>query len=371
MNHPEILPKLCVCIFNKNVFSGTGVLIPHNDKYYLFTAAHVLYGQSCCDIETTDLTKFQFIMESNVHLHLIRVEGEPQSQKEIDVAVLEVEPSSPLNDLPVVALCGETNAPGLEFIFRGRNRSTSGDCRSIWPCHLDTPSDTKFKMKIPNEFYTNVDGDSGAEVLQGYSGSGIFINNHDTIYFVGIVISVSSHSFPGVNCVPIHIIKEKILYSANISDFYGFNKILGVAISQIRNEVTQELINQRKATVYGDVENLQKKMNIFLADWQPSHLDGFIKDIMIWEKIEREKVDNNSDYRDRVNEAKAALASGNQTYIVKDEHEGNIRFHKIKEEFRAEVQLHLKGTPLERNSTVIANGEIARLLANCNLDFKK
>ncbi|BBB29912.1 hypothetical protein [Neptunomonas japonica] len=112
-------------------------------------------------------------------------------------------------------------------------------------------------------------------------------------------------------------------------------------------------------------------MDSFIEDWTPEDLDGFISDILVWEDIEHSKIRNHSSYRDLIENAKAIWASGNKKYQVSSIQQGNVRFHKILDELTQLLKEELDGTSIKSSSSVIAAGEVARLLANCTLDLKK
>ncbi len=181
---------------------------------------------------------------------------------------------------------------------------------------------------------------------------------------------MSDDNFSGVNCISIKAFKDDFFPDMVLADFHGGNEQFKLNIAELKREITQQLIDQRKGDNYGDVENLTRKMDVFLGDWEPSELDSFIEDILIWEGIEHKRIRNHSEYRSLIDDAKITLASGNKHFRVADIQQGNERFHKIREDFVDIVNQQFEGTPLQKYSPTIAAGEIARLLANCKLNFK-
>jgi hypothetical protein len=373
MNHLEVLPKTNISISNEHSHIGGGVLVKVNKSYFILTAAHVIFGDNCCNFQNSNPEELKYISETYGELQYKEYVGQEESIKNHDIVAIHITPSKDMQDFPEVKFCQDTDFPDLEFIFKGRSKSPSGKSYSILPCTKNSEENSDIHIKIPPESYTNFEGETGAEILQGYSGSGVFINNpkEDEIYLIAVVLSVSDDNFTGVNCAGISKFKDNIINEMVISDFFGGNKLLNLNIKDIRRSITTEIINERKTNKYGDVENLTRKMDVFLEDWQPEDLDQFIHDILIWEKIEHSKIRNNSSYKELIDESKAILSSGNKSYQVKNTQEGNDRFHKIQEDFISIVREQLDGTPLQKSSRTIATGEIARLLANCKLDFRK
>ena len=214
-------------------------------------------------------------------------------------------------------------------------------------------------------------GNTGASVMNGYSGSGVFIRGTDDIFLVGISQNIDKDSFNGVNCRSIGVLKNSFLPDIEISDFRGGNAQLKLNVAEIKEKITQAMIERRKSDEYGDVENLTRKMDAFIENWTSEDLDGFIKDILVWENIDRKKVRNHSLYRDRIENAKAIWSAGNKHYQVSTIQQGNQRFHKILDDLTDLLKEELEGTSIKSSSKVIAAGEVARLLADCTLKFTK
>ena len=85
-----------------------------------------------------------------------------------------------------------------------------------------------------------------------------------------------------------------------------------------------------------------------------------------------EHVKGNSKLEKLINESKVVLSAGNKKFIVSSSAEGNRYFHEIRKEFREIVKGFL-GTHEAWGQYVntVSNGEIAKYLANCKLDFKE
>ncbi len=212
-------------------------------------------------------------------------------------------------------------------------------------------------------------GNVGASVMNGYSGSGIFIKETDETFLIGISQNIDKDNFTGVNCRSIGILKNYFLPNMEISDFHGGITQLRLNVAEIKANITNAMIELRKSDGYGDVENLTRKMDAFIENWTSEDLDGFIKDILVWENIERTKIRTHSLYRDRIENAKAIWAAGNKHYQVSSIQQGNQRFHKILDDLTDLLKEELDGTSIKSSSQVIAAGEVARLLADCTLKF--
>lgn len=370
MNELDVLPKTCVQIYQLDTYHGSGVLIEINNVFYVISAAHVLnYDES----KTIDIKNFSGTSEEYGKIEFGVLLGKHEDILKYDIAVIAVDVKHTFPYFPSIKLCEDIGFPGISLVFRGTQKSTALKPHSICPCKIDTCSNNEgiFCIEVPIGAYADMKGNTGASVMNGYSGSGVFIRETDDIYLVGISQNIDKDAFNGVNCRSISILKKYFLPDIEISEFRGGNTQLRLNVAEIKRNITKKMVEERKANNYGDIENLTRKMDAFIENWAPEDLDGFVNDILVWENIERTKIRNHSLYRDRIENAKAILASGNKNYQVGSIQQGNERFHKILDEFTKLLQEELDGTSIKSSSSVIAAGEVARLLADCTLNFKK
>ena len=357
-------------MYQGDTYQGSAVMVEIEQHYYIISAAHVFYNDFN---KVLSIMKFHGISEEYGELKFKMPLGTSDQHEEHDIIVIPVDTLVEFSGFPKIQFCEDISFPGLSFVFRGTAKSPAKKPHSVGPCQVDTSINENgiFCLEIPLGSYADTTGNVGAQVLDGYSGSGIFIKEVNDIFLVGIVQKVEKDSFTGVNCRSINIVKKAFIRSLDISDFHGGNTQLKLNVAEIRRKVTRTMIEERKVNKYGDVENITRKMDAFLDDWTNEDLDKFISDIITWEYIEHTKIRNNSRYRNLIENAKAILASGNKKYKVQTVQQGNERFHQIVDEFTELLKSELEGTPIRTSSPVFAAGEIARLLANCTLDFKK
>ncbi|CAM3505406.1 hypothetical protein [Parendozoicomonas haliclonae] len=371
MNELDVLIKTSIKIYQSETYHGSGVLVQTDGEFYVFSAAHVFSQDITQPIK---LEEFHGISDMYGKIEFDSLIEEQKATQQYDIVVISVDKKHSFSDFPRISFCEDISFPEISYAFRGTQKSAALKSHTVTPCQLDTPLNDNgtFCLKIPFEAYTDMKGGVGAEVLGGYSGSGIFIRETDNNYLVGIAQNIDKDDFTGVNCRSIKVIKDFFLPNIDITDFHGGNAQLKLNIAEIKRNVTQTMIDERKkSNNYGDVENLTRKMNSFMADWTTEDLDGYINDILVWEDIEQSKIRNHSSYRDLIENAKAIWASGNKKFQVSSIQQGNERFHKILDDLTALLKDELDGTSIKSTSSVIAAGEIARLLANCTLDFKK
>lgn len=308
MNELDVLPKTCVQIYRSGNYHGSGVLVETGGIFYIFSAAHVI-SQDISKPLTLD--GFYGISEKYGKIEFDALIGEPEATQKYDIAVIAIDQKHSFPGFPKVSFCEDISFPENSYVFRGTQKSSALKAHTVTPCYLDTPmnDESLFCLKVPLEAYTDMQGNVGAEVLGGYSGSGIFIKEADNNYLVGIAQNIDKDDFTGINCRSIKIIKDSFIANIEIEDFHGGNAQLKLNIAEIKRNVTQNMIDERKkSNGCGDVENLTRKMDLFIKDWTPEDLDGFINDILVWEHIEHSKIRNHSLCRNLIENAKAIWA---------------------------------------------------------------
>lgn len=369
-NYLTLLPKTTVLVKTSAKLLGSGVLVVIEHNFYVITAAHVVFGKKFQN-SGIDFNSLEFSSEEYGKLSFINVVGNFEDQKKNDLIPIKVSLSK-AEDYPKIGFCADVSYPESEYIFRGKAEKAM-DIHSVPSCTIDTQPNDKgsFHLRVPSDSYSNARGEDGAEILQGYSGSGIFSQSADQFLLVGIVLSVREDNFKGVICCSISILKEVFFPSLIVEDFHGGNSNLRISVSEIRKEITKNLIDERKdISRHGDVENIIRKMDVFLPSWNTEDLDQFIKDILVWEKIYHDRIRVHDEYRELIDEAKADWAAGNKTFTVTNSGAGNVRFHKITDEFKDTLLEILESSPLRKNSRTIVSGEIAKMLADCTLNFR-
>ncbi len=218
MNHLTFLPRTTVQIFKNSRYQGSAVLVKVKNKFYVLTAAHVAFGKECnlyTDALSSSLT---YKSESIGELTFVRQLGNLDIYKTHDILAVEVKANC--DSFPDIHFTSDTNNPKLEFIFRGSAKSESGKIYSVKPCIKNGISGKDIHLEIPVKDYTDFEGEAGAEVLQGFSGSGVFIHddNSSEAFLTSIVKSVSADNFVGVNCTCISLYKEHLIPEISFFD---------------------------------------------------------------------------------------------------------------------------------------------------------
>jgi len=369
LNLIDLLEQLTITIDSVDgQHLGSGTLIKVENDFYVLTAAHCVLEESEQEFNPENV-KIYNKTYGTLPLEMIKV-GKPS----IDAILLKVSSSVEFPNYPEIHYTDDYLFPSLEFCFRGKPKSPSGKLYTVYNCSINGKDEQGFiNVSIPSPFYTNYQGETGAEVLDGFSGSGLIIQNHKRLYYCGMVCSVSDDNFCGVDCISISTIAENQSINIPISaDLPDTSEIVEFDVKRLRKEITKEIVQSAEDSNNVAVKNLKRKMNLFLPDWDQDDLENFVSDMLTWDVLYKDKVKANPTFKDLIDESKDVLSAGSKKYVVNSSREGNRYFHDIKKDFKDIVASFLDEHPTwKRYISTVSNGEIAKYLANCNLDFKE
>jgi hypothetical protein len=219
MNHLTFLPHATVQISKESNYLGSAVLVKVKNAFYVLTSAHVPFGEGCEQYNDDLSSTLTYKSEKFGDLTFIKELGDFETYKAHDIVAIEVGVSS--DDFPEIFFTRDTDKPALKFVFRGRGKVQSGKIYSVKPCFKNGTMGEDIHIEIPLQNYTDFQGETGAEVLQGLSGSGVFIhdNNSSEAFLTSIVKSVSEDHFVGVNCTCISLFKKYLIPEINLIDY--------------------------------------------------------------------------------------------------------------------------------------------------------
>lgn len=205
MNTDDILAKLCVKIeskFNSETSVGSGCIFYNgNDGIYIITAEHCLYG-------ITYDENFNYELRENFSLNDLSIKYQIEEGKDFislkpckilfsskitdDICIIKISKEELIknnlyfsNILPIKIL--KTRFKNRKYKFKGYPEATYSNKQiSLEGKEIDIPAERiRFTLTIDN-----LDGGNSFESIinhfQGFSGSGVFIVEHDSLYLVGI-----------------------------------------------------------------------------------------------------------------------------------------------------------------------------------------
>ncbi|MGE6809007.1 hypothetical protein [Pseudoalteromonas nigrifaciens] len=269
MNHLTLLPYTTVQIFKESAYLGSAVLVKVRNTFYVLSSAHVTFGKECeqYNDELCSTLTYESESEEIENLAFVKVLGNLEIFKTYDIVAIEVDVALKIVDFPEIFFTSDTDKPALEFIFRGRGKVQSGKTYSVMPCFKNGTDGADIHIEIPEKAYADFQGEIGAEVLQGFSGSGVFIHDHnsDKAFLTSVVKSVSEDYFVGVNCTCISLFKEHLIPEIELIDYEDYT-IEKNANYHIRQNGTSNNI---------ELEELTRSISqSLLSQLMPSSLSG-------------------------------------------------------------------------------------------------
>lgn len=191
---------------NQN-FVGSSVIFRLGNELYAITAGHNIYGKkfdeqpSLNDFHLEDYCKTQHTITAII--------GDRASAKENDIVCLKLKCSSTLNNFVSIKFCTIPKNPKLSLIFRGKSKQIDAPVthRNIIFNTINPLSEHTFFCKMDRSLLTNDIYVSGSDWLAGWSGSGIFIDNHKDLICAGIMNEIPNKGNDGqllfCNTVPL------------------------------------------------------------------------------------------------------------------------------------------------------------------------
>ncbi|MEZ4884392.1 MAG: hypothetical protein R3E32_06590 [Chitinophagales bacterium] len=250
--------KYCVRI-KSNGHTGSGVLIPGDETFYVFTAAHCL-GDSKPDIKDIIIEKQNDYTCSFKEITSIKI---IEFNKIHDFALIEIDFENEQKMLYTYKLGGGVLAEnGIKFCgYQGINidqyRPFEGKVLSI------SEDQGQFKITLQDITFDQ-GGESGQFIAKGLSGSGVFIYRHNSPFLIGILKSVITDKAwnDDIECCSIRHIKEYISEYVDLSDFDNLIKWN----ENLENERTDREIEAFKEENSDFFDLLYKKNHVLYSD---------------------------------------------------------------------------------------------------------
>ncbi|MBI9032255.1 trypsin-like peptidase domain-containing protein [bacterium] len=204
----ELLKNTSARIYIKNALVGSGTLFKIDDRAYVITAAHVIYGKDYGQhpSESSIIIKDHDGDEYNCEDIFTLPDFD---QKDIDIALIRIDSDSSWVNKIIF------NEPYYELdakcFFRGYPKIKQGKGQNIIDCTITDNYNYNYKFELKGsteEFIQKIEG-SGSN-FEGISGSGIFQHINGYPCLIGIVTGFSNKNgeFCTYDCININKILE-------------------------------------------------------------------------------------------------------------------------------------------------------------------
>lgn len=184
-------------IHKDNSFIGSSVIFPWKEDLLCLTAGHNLYGKKFDHSPT--LQNWNVVDHTGIAHPVLALVGDQEFAKLHDIIVLKLDCKSSLTSFFCPLFCTIPKNPSHSLMFRGKYESSktpvthkklyfNSDCERI--VH-------HFLCSFDRSLLTNNTYSSGSDWLGGWSGSGLFIENHKKLICAGVMTEIPNKGDDG------------------------------------------------------------------------------------------------------------------------------------------------------------------------------
>lgn len=244
---------------------GSGVLIPGDTTFHVFTAAH------CLGKVRPDSSDIKIYKQSDYKAEFkrIRVVGIKEFEPEKDYALIEVDFEEE-NKMLYNFKLGHGFIAGTDVQFCGYQGINNSEYRPF-PSKIVTSSIESrcFKIKLTEGETFHQGGEQGQFIASGLSGSGVFIYRHKSPYLIGILNKVITENAwnSDVDCCSINHIEE---YLPDIIDLSDLNELRSWEIN-LDKEYNEREIEAFKDTKSEFFETLYRKNQVLFPELEKAN----------------------------------------------------------------------------------------------------
>ncbi|WP_312285366.1 trypsin-like serine protease [Chryseobacterium gleum] len=207
--------KYCVRV-KSNGHTGSGVLLPGKETFYVLTAAHCL-GDSIPSVEEITIEKQNDYTSEFKTITSVEIK---EFNKEYDFALIEIDFDNEEKLLYQYKL-GRGVLSENEIRFCGYQGVNIHQYRPFVGKILSTSEDLGcFKITLVGETFDQ-GGEDGNYLAKGLSGSGVFVYRYNSPFLIGILNSVIGNKAwnDDISCCSIKHIEQYISEYVDLSDF--------------------------------------------------------------------------------------------------------------------------------------------------------
>lgn len=243
----QVTVKIEVSVDNQ-IEKGTGVLLQQNDKLYVLTVHHCIYGKKK-PFHNTQIHNINLILDQNIcpnHVKPISI----NTFKE-NLVLLEIE-NLVLYDMEY--LCLDRVYYEKQYHLRGFPNSEVHNFDAN--CNDANLDDITFKIEVAN-LTSDTSGEDAVSFIAGLSGSGVFFSENNQLYLVGLVNELRDKfgRFNVLHCTKLIDLHNSNIKISNFHTIDDISKKLKEINKTISNEACQEYQNDNTI----DYFNLNRK----------------------------------------------------------------------------------------------------------------
>ncbi|MEZ8718072.1 hypothetical protein AB6D81_19010 [Vibrio splendidus] len=359
---------------------GSCVPFKHNDKVYILTCAHVLYGNNFeFNIKPQDVFK---VDTAYGEFCIGQIISDEEFSKKYDLSLLEINVGDKLDSFLSVRLGKPSLNPmlveGYSLITKHFDDEYLSDEQPVRIENQDTMQDFHYAIKFDKDlFHNKYIMTYGADAFKGISGSGLFYSDGSNIILSGLIKSLENSAVTSYGTFIDPTLISQFLIDIDVVDLKEFDNdrllisnLIDDCIEKTAERAVANWINTnneqacnvvRKLTVLYNKNDVSEEVNKVV-----SNLLNGDRQVQEWKErnVNIDKLYKKAKYSTKSNHLKHTVNSISEAQRV---YRGLLNEHKdmLKDSFE-----DLGGIKVRiRESNIVANRDLSQWLAICDLDF--
>lgn len=362
-------------LYKNDIFIGSGVIFCVNDTLFCLTAGHNLYGKN---FDTTpDLGQWTVRDHHGDDHRLAALNSDLNFAEKNDIVLLQLECASTLENFICPKFLTAPKNPSHSLMFRGKYESSEYPVnrRKITYNGVCNGNKMHFICDIERSILTDDLYNSGSDWLGGWSGSGLFIDNHTELLCVGILIEIPNKGNDG----QLHFVNLEVLKGLNPnlqihnSEILDYDKKLRArSLDSIFNEINEQ------AVVEWEMNDINKPQLQFINDKIPlvyakAELEKqkrtIIKAILVGKSYLALELKKNEHLNNAFNNAKNTYNLEGLTIYADNKPEARAGLSAIKKDYEAFLRECLAPDFDESHIKLLALYSVSDWIAVCSLSI--
>ncbi|RTY87568.1 hypothetical protein EKL32_26095 [Flavobacterium sp. GSN2] len=178
-------------------FIGSSVIFPWKEDLLCLTASHNLFGKKFDQSPT--LQNWNVVDHNGIAHPVLALLGDQEFAKLHDIIIFKLDCKSSLTSFFCPLFCTIPKNPSHSLMFRGKYESSKSPVthKKLYFNSNCERIDHHFLCSFDRSLLTNNTYSSGSDWLGGWSGSGLFIENHKKLICAGVIVEIPNKGDDG------------------------------------------------------------------------------------------------------------------------------------------------------------------------------
>jgi len=346
---------------------GSGVMIKMEDNFYVVTTYHCVYGEND---EYVNTPLINICIESqltyNSPFTRLRVTSIVNHDKPNDWMLLSIDKPNIDIDFSIIHLGKNFIDEHVDFIGFQNGNSES---HRPFKAKILTIANDEFRISLNRDTFDQ-NGEDGASIAKGLSGSPVFIIRTDRAYFIGILKSVIGEKAlnDDINCTTISLLEANLGQSCHDISLIATSGIWEDSTERVciehdveewtrlNDEYFKKFLRKNKVLYKDDKVNeiISKSIITFLQT--EYRLDQIRRQSTMVQQYEEAAVTFEAEVKD------------NYTRDCSNRNEAKDLLIRLKADFKVHIA-DLIGDNSNKTTMELANHKVTEWLMNCSFDF--